>query len=332
MIASIPKPKMRERGKVKRGLFRCVSCLIGLGLLTCVGLAWSVSAIGNEVRSCLTECSRAVTVSSKPFKFFTLNIYHGFPLFKNDVKERVDLIAHQLREMSPDFAFLQEVPWRRNIGLVAEYLARKAGYNFVYLRGNGNSRTVSFEEGLAILSRYPLRDPRFTELSPRNGFIENRIALAVIAETSSGPIQLVTAHLPWDETNRINAGQMVSLEAFIQELEPQPTILAGDFNAREESHQIQKLSEHWVDAFRLIHKQGQGPTCCLQPENLDKANAGQYFDRVDYVFLKDNGNDQWVTREASRIFDHPFRTLKGYQWATNHAGVLIEANLELSQF
>ena len=316
--------------KNRRGryLLYWVTGIVGSGLLICAGIAWSISTIGKEVRSCLEGCSSPATLDSTPFTFLTFNLYHGFPIFKN-VKERIELTAQHLRDLDPDFALLQEVPWRSDVGWAADYLAHEVGLNFVYLRGNGNSRTLRFEEGLAILSRYPLRDPRFTELSPRNGIFEHRIALAVIAETPSGPIQLVTVHLPWDRTNRINAGQMVSLETFIAELEPHPTILAGDFNAQEETPQIKRLAKQWLDAFRHINQEKIIPTCCLRPENLHKANAGQHFSRVDYVFLRGNGKQQWVTLDAKTIFDRPFKTLKGYRWASNHVGVLVEADLDL---
>ena len=316
----------RGRRGLGRFLHLCVTGIVGLGLIIFLGLAWTVRSIGNDVRSCMTECAPEAEPVATPFKFITLNFYHGFPRFKS-VRERLDLVVQQLREVGPDFVLLQEVPWRSDVGWAAEYLANKTGLNFVYLRGNGNARSIRFEEGLAILSRYPLRDPRFTELSPRNGIFEHRIALAVIAETHFGPIQLVTVHLPWDKTNRINAGQVASLETFITELEPQPTILAGDFNAREESPQIQKLAAHWVDAYRHVHKQAPSLTCCLRPQSLDKANAGQHFARVDYVFLRDSSRKRWVTLDAKPIFDHPFKTIDGYQWASNHTGVLVEANL-----
>ena len=325
-VKSTRAPMRSGRRRPGRFVLLCITGIVGLGLLISLGLAWSVSSIGNHVRSCLTGCAPVSESHAAPLKIITLNLYHGFPLFRN-VRGRLDLVAQQLQEVGPDFVLLQEVPWRSDVGWGAEYLASNVGLNFVYLRGNGNSRSIRFEEGLAILSRYPLRDPRFTELSPRNGIFEHRIALAVIAETPSGAIQLVTAHLPWDETNHINAGQVASLEGFIAELELQPTILAGDFNAHEEAPQIQKLAEHWVDAYRYIHKQAKSPTCCLRPKNLQKAKAGKHFARVDYVFLRGDGQMRWVTLDARPIFDRPFKTLDGHQWASNHVGVLVQANL-----
>ncbi len=232
-----------------RLIVRCLAGMVAFGLLVILGLVWSVSSPGDVVRGCFAQCAPVAEQHASAFKVITLNFYHGFPRFKN-VRGRLDLVAKQLNELGPDFVLLQEVPWRSDVGWAAEYLSERAKFNFVYLRGNGNRHTIRFEEGLAILSRYPLIQHRFTELLPRNGVFEHRIALAVTAQTPMGPILLITTHLAWDRTNTINAGQIASLEAFLAELPPHPSILAGDFNAREDSPQIRKLKQSWIDAFR----------------------------------------------------------------------------------
>ncbi len=314
-----------KRRKV-RLIVRCLTGAVAFGLLVILGLACSVSSRGDVVRGCFAQCASTAGAHATAFKIITLNIYHGFPRFRN-VRGRLDLIAKQLNEVDPDFVLLQEVPWLSDVGWAAEYLSDRTKLNFVYLRGNGNLNTIRFEEGLAILSRYPLSEQRFTELSPRNGVFEHRIALAVTTQTPVGPIQLVTTHLAWDRTNTINARQTASLEAFLAELLPHPSILAGDFNVREDSPQIRKLTQSWVDAFRYVHRRTLSATCCLSPSDLDKPVQGKHFARVDYVFLKDHEARRWEILDAKPIFDRAFKTKDGYQWASNHIGVLVEANL-----
>lgn len=313
----------RRKGRL---IVRCLVGVVAFGLLVFLGLACSVSSPGDVVRGCFVQCAPVAGAHASAFKVITLNLYHGFPRFRN-VRSRLDLIAKQLNEVYPDFVLLQEVPWLSDVGWAAEYLSERTKLNFVYLRGNGNLHTIRFEEGLAIFSRYPLSEQRFTELSPRNGLFEHRIALAVTAQTPVGPIQLITTHLAWDRTNTINAGQTASLEAFLAELPPHPSILAGDFNAREDSPQIRKLTQSWVDAFRYVHKHTRSATCCLSPTDLDKPDPGRLFARVDYVFLKDHEAKSWEILDAKPIFDRAFKTKNGYQWASNHIGVLVEANL-----
>lgn len=312
--------------KAVRLVIRWLAGIVGVGLLIFLGLAWSVFSIGDDVHGCLANCAPVAQTHPSTFKVVTLNLYHGYPRFKN-VRGRLDLVAQQLREVGPDFVLLQEVPWRSDVGWAAEYLGERTGLNFVYVRGNGNRHSIRFEEGLAILSRYPLTGQQFTELVPRNWIFEHRIALAITAQTPAGPIQLVTTHLTWDRTNNNNAKQAASLEAFIGTLPPLPTILAGDFNAHEDSPQIRKLNETWVDAFRHVHKRTRSPTCCLYPRDLDKRDAGTPFARVDYVFLGGQTPKSWEILDARLIFDRAFKTRNGYQWASNHIGVLVEASL-----
>jgi len=76
----------------------------------------------------------------------------------------LDLIAQEIRRQDADIVCLQEVPWAPHIGSAAQYLAARTGLNHVYFRANGNRWTILFEEGEAILSRYPLRDVTFEEL------------------------------------------------------------------------------------------------------------------------------------------------------------------------
>ena len=53
---------------------------------------------------------------------------------------------------------------------------------------------------------------------------------------------------------------------------------------------------------------------------LKVRGQGYSFLRVDYVFLRDQSEKRWVTLDAKPIFDRPFKTLDGYQWASNHIG------------
>ena len=314
---------MKKRGRL---ILRCLATVVVGAFFALLGLAWSVSSIGKHVHSCLDQCaSSSVDTGGAGFKVISLNLFHGYPRFEN-VRGRLDLVAQRLRGEQPDFVLLQEVPWRSDVGWAAEYLSERTALNYVYLRGNGNRRSIRFEEGLAILSRHPLHDHHFTELKPRDWVLEHRIALAVTAHTPAGPVQLVTAHLTRLNT-RNNAKQAASLEAFIAGLAPHPTILAGDFNALEDSPQIREISKTWTDAFRHVHKRTRAATCCLSPSGLKERNASTFFARVDYIFLKDQGARRWRVDDARLIFDRAFQTQDGYQWVSNHLGVLAEVAL-----
>ena len=93
-------------------------------------------------------------------RFLTLNVFHGFPKFKN-LSVRLGLIADEINRLDPDVVMLQEVPWRSGHDLAVDILSKSTGMNYVYIRSNGNVETLGFEEGSAILSRFPLRNPVF---------------------------------------------------------------------------------------------------------------------------------------------------------------------------
>jgi endonuclease/exonuclease/phosphatase family metal-dependent hydrolase len=88
-----------------------------------------------------------------------------------------------------------------------------------------------FEEGLAILSRYPLAEKAVTRL-PNNRLhfhTRIRIVLAATAQSPSGPLRVVNTHLD----NRINAAAKRRQLDGVWETADQYTgacIVGGDFN------------------------------------------------------------------------------------------------------
>jgi len=88
-----------------------------------------------------------------------------------------------------------------------------------------------FEEGLAILSRYPLGEKTVTGL-PRNSLhfrTRIRIVLAATAESPLGPVRIVNTHLD----NRINAAaKRRQLDGVWDTAGKYPgaCIIGGDFN------------------------------------------------------------------------------------------------------
>ena len=285
----------------------------------------SVSSVGDEIIGCLVDCSTFVTDTDVSLRVISLNLYHGYPEFRN-LGERLQLVTDQIRKSDADIVFLQEVPWHGKVGLAAESLAASLGFNFVYVRANGNYSTIRFEEGLAILSRFPLHSPVHTEIRPKSAGFENRAALGVTVDVNGNKINLVTTHLTRRKNLELNAAQAQSLMEFVESLGTRPAIVAGDFNADETSPQIRALNEEWMDAYRIANPGIHGPTCCLRRDRLDQEDPGQPRVRVDYVFLVPNGSD-WLVERAEQIFNLPRKDDNGFIWASNHIGVLVDTLL-----
>lgn len=295
------------------------ACLAALGLLV-VGAAWVryASRPGQRVEGCPEGCARAEPRGEGPLRVLSFNVLHDFPRFRH-LEARLAQASATIRALDPDVVCLQEVPWRW--GSAAQDLAEALGLNYVYVRANGNRWAILFEEGEAILSRYPLREADFCELAPQAGFFQRRIVLRATADTPWGPLRIFTTHLTHNNP-AANRGQAASLAEFVAGSGGGPAVVAGDFNATEEAPQIQALG--WVDTYRQVHPDEPGYTCCV--DDLTE-KPGQAFDkRIDFVFLvADEGQARIVG--SQRVLDEPFRTAAGWAWLSDHAGVLSEIEL-----
>ena len=296
---------------------RWIYLILALALLLVATWFLNVSRPGSRVEGCPEGCADAPPRREGPLRVLSLNMLHGFPRFEH-LDDRLDLIAAEIRRLDPDIVCLQEVPW--HWGLAAQELAEGVGLNHLYMRANGNRWAILFEEGEAILSRYPLRDAVATGLAPRAGFFEHRVALQATAVTPWGDLRVISTHLTHGDP-AANEGQSASLMAFVQagSTPVLPAIVAGDLNARPDSPQIQALlAGDWIDTFRAAHPGDPGATCCTD----DLTDPDQALDRrIDYIFLVPGDGVLEVT-DSRVIFDRPAQTDGGWLWPSDHAGLL----------
>jgi endonuclease/exonuclease/phosphatase family metal-dependent hydrolase len=250
----------------------------------------------------------------------TLNVLHGYPRFER-LRPRLDRIADEIRRHQVDVACLQEVPWTPRHGSAARYLARQTGMNHVYLRANGNRWTIFFEEGEAILSRFPLRDVAFQELRPRAALFEHRVVLRATALTPQGELTLFVAHLTHGDP-AINREQFASLKAYVEQTQTGPSIVAGDLNATQDV--LRNIAGGWTDTYRFANPQQQGNTCCIQ--DLAARSDHTLTKRIDYLYLA-SGQEELDIVDSRRIFDRPVQLDEGWLWASDHVGVLTTLSL-----
>jgi endonuclease/exonuclease/phosphatase family metal-dependent hydrolase len=245
---------------------------------------------------------------------------HGFPDFE-DLPVRMELIAQEIRRLDADVVLLQEVPWTIRTGNVAKALAGELGYNYLYYRSEGNKWLIFFEQGEAILSRFPLKDPAFSRLTPRVNLFETRVALGAVALTPWGRVTFVDTHLT-DQAPQKNSGEAQSMRKFVEALPGDLRVVVGDFNAREDSPQIRLLSAVWSDAFRMAHPGEAGLTCCI--DDLKAAPTEPLEERIDYIFLTGASRPAGRVISIRRVFDEPFPQEGGWQWASDHVGLMLE--------
>jgi endonuclease/exonuclease/phosphatase family metal-dependent hydrolase len=282
----------------------------------------NASRVG-PLESCLSDCAAAGETGRDTLRVMDLNVLHGFPRFKA-LSQRLDLIAQEIQRQEADLVCLQEVPWTLRLGSAAWRLAEQTRMNYVYLPANGNRKAILFSEGEAILSRFPLQDVSYIELQPRAGFFEQRVALKATAITPWGAVNVISTHLTTAE-GAINRAQAQSLQAFVANLSPEITLIAGDFNARQDSAQILDLSQDWVDSYRLANPDSPGPTCCA--ENLGSSGGESLQKRIDYLFIRPGERSNFQVVSSRVILNQSFRSGAGWQWASDHAGLLTTLRL-----
>jgi beta-glucosidase len=292
--------------------------LLGLPLVA----LWVLHASrpGARVEGCAQGCATAPRRDDATLRVLSFNVLHGYPRFSR-LRARLDPIAAEIRRLDVDVACLQEVPWVPGLGSGARYLARETGLNYFYLRANGNRWAILFEEGEAILSRYPLRDADLRILTPRAGFFEHRVVLHATTDTPRGPVHVFATHLTHG-ASAINRAQAASLQAYVAEADGTPAIVAGDFNATADAPQIRGLG--WVDTYRAAHPGESGFTCCVDDLAGEPGQALQK--RIDYLFLAP-GTSAVEIMDSQVVLDRPVHLQDGWLWPSDHAGVLTTLSL-----
>lgn len=283
---------------------------------------FNASIPGRNVEGCPQGCAAQLPRTAGPLRILGLNMLHGFPDFK-DLPLRLKLITAEIKRLDADVVLLEEVPWTRSTGNGAQYLAQQLSYNYIYYRAEGNRHLIFFETGQAILSRYPLKNVISTVLLPRAGFFESRVALGATATTDLGEIRLFAAHLTDKKDDlQINRGQAASLKEFVESNTTGLAVVGGDFNAQPDTPQIKNLTASWIDAYQAFHPGDAGLTCCI--DNLTAGPEEPLEERIDYIFFVDKGNEAVSILSARHVFDQPFPANDGWQWASDHTGLLVE--------
>jgi endonuclease/exonuclease/phosphatase family metal-dependent hydrolase len=221
------------------------------------------------------------------------NLWHDWPHHRR-LFDRLKTFVHMVEQKAADIILLQEVA--RTPGMKAdEWLAQQLGMAYFYIRANGDEHAIGFEEGLAILSRFPLTDPQVMQLGDVTSPFTRRLALSAHVETPFGGLRAFCAHLAL--TPGHNSKQVDHLHQWVRATTQQETaLIGGDFNAHETSSQIIKTRRSWMDTFRSLHPDKDGTTHEL------KAPWGRTLrrSRRDYVFLQP-GERCWQVLEASHL-------------------------------
>lgn len=148
-------------------------------------------------------------------KIATYNVWNEDKGFVN----RFDQITHEISSVDADIIGLQEVtPFFYN-----NYLNKIAGYQHcVY------EKYLDEEEGLAILSKYPIDSHFFLQESEAYSYSN---ALVTYFKSDGNHFSFANVHLPWDSVKKQEA-QIIAIDRYLHEQNAKVdfSILLGDFN------------------------------------------------------------------------------------------------------
>ena len=220
-----------------------------------------------------------VPASKETLRVCTYNIQQGYDA---DGLKNVDGQLALLRRVEADVIGLQESDTNRISGGnsdVVRYLADRLGMYSYY-----GPKTVPGTFGIALLSRYPIEQPRTFYMYSAG---EQTATIEAQIRVGDRTFRVYVTHLG-------NDGPIVQQEAILQEVAGQENVvLMGDFNFRPDTAQYRLTREALEDAWLL-----------RWPDGVD--GQGRSFPRrIDHVFVSPGlavVDAQYFTEPES---DHP---------------------------
>lgn len=236
----------------------------------------------------------------------TINFWGTEP----DLDARLALAVKQLEALEPDIIGMQEVrPLDGRSGrTTADHIADALGMTSVYEVSLEWDDDDFFDghpggqEGLAILSRYPIAEHRVKEL-PFVRATERRILLSARIDVDGVDLWFHTTHLHYRlDDGLAREAQVLAIDERIKAIGENPQILCGDFNSIPDSDEMRYLRglttldgrrTHYQDAYLRTHP-ADGPagyTWCAQNPQTRALRSLDINRRIDYIYVTTRRKD-----------------------------------------
>ncbi len=258
-------------------------------------LAHKVGAVAEPVGRLTVRRLPRFTHHAKnePLTIISANLWHDWPQHRN-FTQRLESFAGMVKAEKADVVLLQEVSHRSEFH-VDQWLSERLDMASAYSRANGHEIGIGFEEGLAILSRFPIQTLYLQQLGSSANLFVHRLAMGAKVLSPSSSFAAISVHLGL--LKRQNASQLSHLYTWLNSIMGgQPAVIGGDFNAHENSPHITHMRSTWLDTFRHLHPHADGTTHEL------RAPWGSVIRRarLDYIFLRP-GKSKWKVLETRHL-------------------------------
>jgi endonuclease/exonuclease/phosphatase family metal-dependent hydrolase len=240
-----------------------------LGWVAMIIPAIYVLAIGGAIL--VAARPTPVTGADNSLRVMTYNVQQGY---SEDGQKNFEGQIRLIKSVDPDLLGLQETDTNRiaggNSDLVRYFADRLNMYSYY------GPKTIPGTFGIALLSKYPIQQPRTFYM-----FSEGEQTATIVAQVEiAGKVHnIFVTHLG-------NDGPIVQQEAILEEVGDLENVIAiGDFNFRPDTDQYQLTVERLEDAWLLkwpqgIDDQGLNPT-----ERIDHAfvSSGTIIEDARYL-------------------------------------------------
>jgi len=238
----------------------------------------------------------------------------------DDVDERTQIVIDAINADQPDLIAMQEVVDSNSVPNRAEFIAAATGYHFVWEQ---EYSAVIYDEGIAVLSRWPILESEAIELPHLDLILFQRKVLRAQVDAPQGPVDLYCTHMTVGGSEEQSADQAKAAFDFISaRAGTTPAFFAGDLNAEpdtlsmrflrgEESHDgtTGDLSDLWLET------NPSDPGYTIAPDDP--------HDRIDFIYAAPS-TPAAQPLSCELIFDQQV----GGVWASDHIGVACDVELQ----
>lgn len=239
----------------------------------------------------------------------TLNLHC---LEEENIDKNQEIIVNEIITRNVDIIFLQEVAQfsnspvifgdikESNYGYQLYLLLQEKGYHYEYIYTPIKFSFNKYDEGLGILSRYPLRHMEFDYISNTtdyNDWLSRKYLKATIL-VEGIEIDLITAHLGWDSENEKYIDQCKRL---VNAITNDHTIIGGDFNVAFGSDYYSQTTMLGIVDLYSLNKKFDNNVTFENTLDVHKKSA-----RIDYIYAlhKYNVLEQQIIFKNPMVSDH----------------------------
>lgn len=263
----------------------------------------------NAWKPFLHEVGNGVIESLRIVTYNVLSDEHEKELIKTHL--RIPAIITRLKQTEADIIVLQEATIPLLHALMQENWVKQ-----MYLSEGREGKNIE-PQGIVILARYPFTLSEYA-YSPQKKFLvghwifhHRHLHLAALHLTSNRAVNART----------IREKQLQAVLDYLQSL-PGDTIVAGDFNSREEDIFMSATEQGFADIWLGLHPGDPGYTFdptknCIAQKMTVSGHPG----RFDRILLKSASN-VWKAEKAELFARQPIPGTEGKLFLSDHFGLL----------